>query len=270
MQNRLTRRWPLVPALLGLLLVGQVPADNHSGTAGGDVELAELRPKWEIGDGWIVETATLLSQVDDAEKAKKMGKPVRWQFAVTAAEKVGGRHCHRVDIRSLSPGQPHPKTTVWVDRESMTLRQIQTQLRVQGEFRTVTESYDFVDGQPAAVIGPIAALPVDMPFFAPPQEKGTQTWVYQATMGPLGQKSLEQESFAFEVRQSVTRPSTEEVKGLLHEAFAKDLDSRPVVELKLETFDRRVRQLWQPGQPWPTYAANGTTVARLVESIPGS
>ena len=73
--------------------------------------------------------------------------------------------------------------------------------------------------------------------------------------------------FAFEVRQSFAKPKAT-MKGLLADNFAKRLESQTALEVRLEGFDRDVRQLWQPGLPWPTYADNGVTVARLVQVSP--
>jgi hypothetical protein len=38
--------------------------------------------------------------------------------------------------------------------------------------------------------------------------------------------------------------------------------------VRLETAERKVRQVWQPGMPWPSFSDNGDTVSRLIKVIP--
>ncbi len=260
----------LLVGLLGMILVGPTPADDPARDRELKGNPADLRPQWHVGDRWVVETATRPLHAADAEQARNPAAPVRWEFAVKAVERIAGRGCYRVEIRSRLTGRPQPKTTLWIDRRTSALRRLETQLPVAGQFRTVTENYRWDGGQASPVLGPLPALPVDMPLFLGGRVKGPETFRYETAIGPPGEKALDDLRFAFEVEQRFSQPKSADVKGLLPEAFAKDLPRRPLVEVRLEGFDCRVRQLWQPGRPWPTYADNGSTVARLVEVIPAS
>lgn len=264
----------LLLGLMGIIRGGPVPAGVPSSEAdrgkepGHEVNLEPLKPQWNVGDRWIVETSTLRIQVADKQRSPSRGRPVRWQFTVRGIEKRGEGECFRVEICPLLPGRAQPVTTLWVDRGSLGLRQFQTQLPVAGGFRTVTESYRPAGGQPSPVLGPLTILPVDMPVFLSGAEKGSTTFLYETIVGPAGEKAVGDVSFTMEVQQSVSRPKPEQIKGLWDDAFAKDLQARPVVEVQLKCFDRRIRQFWEPGRPWPTLIDNGTTQARLVKVIP--
>jgi hypothetical protein len=39
--------------------------------------------------------------------------------------------------------------------------------------------------------------------------------------------------------------------------------------VRLKAAGSLVRQLWQPGLPWPVYSNNGIAESRLVEEAPG-
>lgn len=261
-------RLALMAVLAGIMLGGSVPADVPAPPGDQEVDTAPLKPRWKVGDRWVVETATLQVQASNAREAGLRGTPVRWQFTVEAIEKLAGRDCYRLRIRSLLPGRQQPVTTLWLDRRSLALRMFQTQLPLAGGFRTVTESYQFSGDQASPVMSPLTALPLDVPLFLGGRIKGSQSFRYEAISGPPGQKAVGDIGFGFEVRQSFSRPEAAHVKGLVNEAFAKSIQTRPAVEVRLDSFDRQVRQLWQPGSPWPVYTDNGTTVARLIKVIP--
>jgi hypothetical protein len=114
---------------------------------------------------------------------------------------------------------------------------------------------------------PLVALPVDMPLFAADRAKAAGSFAYECVIGPPGEKEGGAMRFAFEVRQSVAKLKAT-TKGLLADNLAQRLKSQTAMEVKLEGFDRDVRQLWHPGLPWPTYADNGATIARLVQVSP--
>ena len=228
----------------------------------------ELMPRWELGDRWVVETVSQPLQVRGETSTQPVCRPIQWQFAVQRFEKSLTDDCYRVEINCLAAGAEQPSTVLWIDRKSRALRQIQTQLPVPGGFRTVTQSYEFAGGQPSPVLGPLTALPVDLPLFLGDQAKGMQTFTYETRMGPPGVKNVGELGFAHQIEQQVTPVASSEVKGLLSDSYAKSLTEQPTVEVRLKAYDRQVRQLWQPGLPWPVYSDSGSTVCRLVKVIP--
>ncbi|MGE0756410.1 MAG: hypothetical protein AB7O38_05300 [Pirellulaceae bacterium] len=230
--------------------------------AGGEA----FRPKWRVGDAWIVETQTRQLQAREADGPNSQGAIVRWRFHVQSLEKVAGRDCFRVTAECVS--QAGPRVILWIDSVALALRQTQTQMRVGGELRTLTESYEFAGDQPTPVVGPLTALPIDLPLFLGGPTKGTQAFQYESIPGPVGTKALGDVGFSFQVEQGLDTPEPKQVEGLLYDDFAKSLTPGQVVEVQLKTADRQVKQLWQPGMPWPAYSNNGATVARLIKVIP--
>jgi hypothetical protein len=175
--------------------------------------------------------------------------------------------CYRLEITCLAEGE-QPTTVVWVDKKTRAIRQIQTQIPTAEGLQTFTQSYEFSSGQPSPVLGPLSALPLDLPLFAGEGSKGMQTFVYETHAGRRGTKAVGEIGFAHQVQQQVETVSSEQVKGLIHETYTKSLAEQPVVEVELKSGDRQVRQLWQPGLPWPVYSNNGSTECRLVKVIP--
>ena len=76
--------------------------------------------------------------------------------------------------------------------------------------------------------------------------------------------------FIVEISEGVSRPKTDQIKGLLHDDVGKDLQQLSVVGVRLKSFDREIRQIWQAGLPWPVYSDNGLTVAKLVKVTPAA
>jgi hypothetical protein len=272
MRREITRLGGLLVAVFTIVSSGSMHYRTTSADEPGDqqqqVQLDKIKPKWRVGDQWVIETTTLQLQTGDEEERRKPGATLRWRYTVAAVEKLAGNECFRIGIQCQIEGRPQPATTIWVEKDSLALRQMQTQLPVPGGFRTVTESYQFPAGQASPVITPLTALPIDLPRFLPGQAKGTQTFQYEAVSGPAGTKALGELGFAFDVQQTATIATAEGVKGLLHEGFAKDLAASPIVSLQITTSDREVTQLWRANLPWAAYTDNGTTTSRLVEVIP--
>ena len=228
----------------------------------------QLIPRWELGDAWIVETVSQPFQVRGETSAQSRLRPIQWQFAVQRFEKALANDCYRLEVKCLAEGVPQPTTVLWVDKKSRAIRQIQTQIPTPDGFQTVTQSYAFSSGQPSPVLGPMTALPLDLPLFSGDQTKGMQTFTYETHAGPAGTKEVGELGFAHQVEQQVTPVATEQVKGLIHETYTKSLGEQPVVEVQLKSGEQQVRQLWQPGLPWPVYSKNGSTECRLVKVIP--
>jgi hypothetical protein len=184
-------------------------------------------------------------------------------------ERLNGHDCFQVAVTCVSSSDPSPpQATLWIDTQAITLRQFQTHIRVAGAARTLTESYAFPGEQPTPVLGPLTALPVDLPLLSGGRTKGSQAFSYEATVGPSGTKAVGDTTFAYDVTQDFDEQPSAEAHALLDADFAKSLATRPLLEVKLKTVDRQVRQLWQSGLPWPVYSDNGTTVARLVKWSP--
>jgi len=261
------RQAAVLASLLGVAMSCLDWAADSPGRGDRSVDTDRLRPQWQTGDRWVVETSSSPVQMRGPGIAQAKSQPIRWQFAMQSYEKVIGDDCCRVEIQCLESGQ-QPRTVLWIDKKSGALKQMQTQIPVPGGFRTVSESYEFAAGQPSPVLGPLSALPIDLPLFQGGSSKGLQSFTYEANIGPAGQKAVGDLGFAYEIQQEIAPVEPAEVKGLIADTFTKSLENQPVVEVKLRRFDRQIRQLWQPGQPWPVYSDNGTTKCRLIEVIP--
>lgn len=268
MDHRWLRPACLMLGLLGLGLVGAVPGENPPGVPVQGISLEQFKPQWRVGDRWVVETTTLPLQAPLGQEGAPPVKPVQWQFSVRALERLFDRECYRIEVQPLPIRTPSPVTTFWVDRQSLVLRQVQAQLAVAGRLHTMTESYQFGSGQPTPVQGPLTALPIDLPLFTAGRAKGLQQFAYEAVAGPSGKKALGDVGFLMSIQQEMVPATAEHAKSLLPEGFAKVLDTKPTVEVRLKSIQGRVRQLWRPGCPWPVYADNGPTVARLVKIVP--
>jgi hypothetical protein len=223
------------------------------------------RPQWIVGQRWIVASKVLQSQARRDPKSAGAEQATRWQFEVRAIEKIDDRECFKVEIKCLE-GEAQPLTTLWVDRQAMTLRRVQTQLPVIGGFRTVTENYRAASGQPFPAFAPLSVPPLELPLFLA-GTKGTQTFDYEASSTPEGEKGVGDLDFAFSVEQQITQPQAEKIKGLLPPDYTKDLVQKPTIEVQLKAASVKARQLWQSGLPWPVYSNNGIAESRLVESF---
>src|SRR5438477_392650 len=82
----------------------------------------------------------------------------------------------------------------------------------------------------------------------------------KSVSGPAGKRDATDVAFSTDIEQNITPAKADDVNRLVPEEFkefSRDLKARPVVEVKLKTAEREVRQLWQVGQPWPVYIDNG-------------
>lgn len=278
--------------VLGIVAIGRMlaagespvapPAANQPGAAlaprvsapagGSSQETRSLRadrlaPRWELGESWIVETASRPIQARSDIALAAAGPVIQWQFSVQRYEKSLEADCFRIEIRCVSSSR-QPETVLWVDRQSLALRQVQTQIPTPGGFRTITQSYEFAGAQPTPVLGPLTALPIDLPLLSGGEAKQLDSYAYTSYSGPRGTKAIGDFGFAWQVKQKISPAEAGEARSLVNEAFAKGLEEEPVVEVRLEGGGRAVRQLWQAGCPWPVYCDNGSTISRLVRIIP--
>lgn len=225
----------------------------------------DYRPQWKVGQRWVVSSVSLQSQARRDPKPDEAKRAVRWQFDVRAFEKIDDRNCFRVEVKCLD-GEGDAVTTLWVDEKTMTLRRVQTQLPVAGGLRTVTENYRSASGQPFPAFAPLTVPPLELPLFLA-GTKGSQTFDYEASSTPPEEKGVGDIDFSFSVDQQLTRPPADKIKGLIPEEYSKDLIQKPVMEVHLKATGLQVRQLWQPGVPWPVYSNNGIAESRLVEVV---
>jgi len=230
----------------------------------------KLKPQWRVGDAWIIETATRsLPPRIKASKDRPAGRTVvaRWKFTVAASEKLNDADCFRIDITVEPNPKNQPVTKLWVDARSLALRQLQTQMPLAGKFVDVTESYDFGKGPPAPVSGPLTALPIDLPVFL--GSTRAQKFSYTSVSGPAESKrAVGDVAFAVDITQTLTPVKLDAVRSLVPPDFTRGLEDQPLVEVKLKTPERSVRQIWKAGQPWPVFADNGTTTAKLIKVLP--
>lgn len=255
-------------SLLGLggAILGTLWADPP-----GEVKSEDFKPRWNPDDSWVVETATKPVQARHDLNVTNL-PPVSWKFTVKPSEKIAGHECHRLEVVCLddkgNPDKTQPGATLWIDQKSMVLRQLRAQFPVPGGFRSVTESYVFGHNQPSPVIGPLTALPLDLPLFTAGKARGLEKFSYEAVSGPEGKRAADDVAFAIDIEQTMAPARAEEVNRLVaanFKEFSRDLKAKAVVEVNLKTAERNVRQLWQAGHPWPLYANNGPTTARLLK-----
>lgn len=251
-----------VPRFLALL----IPLIAITGTlvrAQNNQDLASAvlsRPDWKIGDQWTVETVSRKMQGRENEPARKPPR-LRWKFEVAGVEKLAGRDCYRIDIQCLAKGRIRPDTTVWFDQQSLFIQQFETKLAAAGQYQLVQESYT-AQQQTAPVVTPITALPIGMPAFVQQSAKSISS-SYTSQPLPAGSKDAGIIRFSHTTSQQVTAASSKSLK-LIPETYSKDIEQKPVQEVRLTDDQQSVLQLWQTGQPWPVYANNGQTEAWLV------
>ena len=258
MNNRITS---LTFVVLSTSLVLNQPARS---VVAQEIHLQAYKPTWHVGEQWIVETLNQPFQIRRSPTSAPKPRPVRWEFRVQAIEKIDRWECFKATIECLTTDGPKPRTTLWIDRQSMMLKRMQTELPFQGKVRTVTENYVSRSGQPAPVLTGSTVLPLDLPLFQA-GTKGVEKFSYETRLGPEGTKAADEISFAYGVEQRMTPAKPDQVKGVLPNEYTKDLVRKPVIEVRLRTTGSEVRQLWQPGFPCPVYSDNGVMQARLIE-----
>lgn len=260
-------RTHLLFGCLGLTVVLAVPfadaRDDSPAPASTEAPELQLKPRWQIGQRWIVETTSRAIQASEGQP--RTGKPVEWEFLVSKREKVGDTPCFRVEVSCKNVPEA-PKTFLWVDERSLTLRQVETGLVVQGEVRRIKERFDVEDGQPSPVIAPLSGVPIDLPHFSTVRPRGGK-YGYQARSVGANDQPANDVTFAVEVEQKLTPARLVEARGLLREEGTPEKKMPATYEVRLKSPEREVRQLWRPGSPWPVYSDNGTTRARLIKVV---
>ena len=258
-------------SIIGLLVAASLShavcqAEGGAEDNADKTSLSQLRPHWNVGDRWVVETRTQPIQERRKTVAGDKANSVEWQFSVAALEKIGPREAYRIHVECLLAGPRQANATVWVDRRNLAIHRIQVRLPRPNGFHTVTESYRTASGQSFPVLGPLTALPLDLPVFLE-GEKGVRTFEYEAVAGPPGAKAAGEVGFTCSVEQKEAHVQQTEVQKLLHREFAKNFAREPVVAVELKSHGRTVRQLWQAGLPWPVFSRSGPTQTRLVRVV---
>jgi hypothetical protein len=237
----------------------QAPAADTA-TLGPSADALEP-PQWKVGDRWAVETVTQRIQGREPLTAGKLPR-VRWEFQVSRIEPIDGHDCYRIDIQCQAGGRQQPKSTVWCDKQTQFLRRFQTQLAVDGQYRTIAESYDTAGGQTSPVLASFNVLPLAMPAFVAKGSKSAGTFTYKS-QPVVSSKDISVVRFAHAVSQEVVPPGSKALEEM-PEGIAKELKDKQVTEVRLSDRRQKVMQLWQKGAPWPVYADNGRTKAWLV------
>ena len=253
----------VVPFILpaGLLWFPYSPSRAEE-NAGPDGVAALEQPSWQVGDSWVVETLTQRVQGREDKTAGREPR-VRWEFRVAKIEKVADSDCFRLEVRCLAQGRIRPQSTLWCDQKTLFLRQFETQIAFNGQYRTVQESYSCAKGSTSPVMTFVNVLPVAMPAFLPGGAKGGETFSYVSQPIPPGAKDTGIIRFTHEMKQEQRAPGSKSLDQL-PTASAEKLDAKSAVEVTLADSRRSLVQLWQKGAPWPIYADDGRTKAWLV------
>jgi hypothetical protein len=243
----------------------QGPAAGEPPKAAKAVDMDKLKPTWKVGDQWTVETQSRVSPARRPIKGDSLGKPARWEFTVKSRERLQDDDCFRVEAENVTKDQRQLVATLWVDQKSLTPRQVERRLPIAGGFRTITQRFVVDKGRAApVVVVSSTALPLDLPLFSD-EARREEPFEYEVLGETEIKRGAEGRGFLIEVGQSAAPVDAEKVKGLLHEEVSRSANPQEMVEITLKGGHQQVRQLWQAGVPWPLYADNGVTVARLVK-----
>jgi len=253
-----------------LIIIGMlvIPLRGPTGASEPTAPEHGFLPRWQVGQEWLVETESAIAQGNRLEQPGQpagRGRPLRWLFTVQEIEKLEGHDCFRVTVHCQIPGGDEPVCVLWFDRRALVLHKVQTRFRVQGGFRTLSESY-FADGGTAPILGPLPVLPLDMPLLDGTAKN--RSFTYQAATGEERDRGREGVRFGFEVEQQIVSVEWEQVRHLLG-AERRQKDGA-LIEVRLQgSGGLPVRQIWQRGLPWPAYSDNGCSVSRLMRPSRG-
>lgn len=249
-------------AICGTLLSAE-PAGSQQAPVDTAASAELTRPEWKVGDSWVVETETDPIQGRSALLAAKLPL-LKWKFVVAGEDKVQGADCYRIEVACIAGGSP-TKATMWYDKETMFLRQLQTWVYAAGDRQSIVESFA-AGGKAirAPVLPAVNALPLDMPAFPQAGKKslaGEETFQFKSTPRAAGAKADDAVAFATQVKQKIGKPDAAGLKAIGPDR-SKSLTAP--VQVDLESSGRSVKQVWQSGRPWPEFSDNGRTRARLL------
>jgi hypothetical protein len=247
--------------LWGATFIGGHASSRQLATAQDAPRVAGLaRPEWKKGDTWQIETVTERMQDREPESGAGASR-IRWKFKVSDVEKISNRDCWRIDIECLANGRLKPASAIWVDQETLFLRQFQTQLPVAGALRTVQETYEPGEAGHSPVLPPVNVVPVSLPAFIAAAPKGQ----FKYTSQPTGQAkdAATRVKFIHAVSQEV-QPATAKSLQYVPQAVSKSLERAPAVEVHLASPGQQVLQVWQKNRPWPVFSQAGPTKSWLI------
>src|SRR4051794_22526225 len=86
----------------------------------------KLRPRWNVGDSWVVEAETKPVQARNAAAASDDDKAekVEWKFTVSRVEKLAGQECYVLEITAVQDPKTQPRTKLWIDKKALAVRQM--------------------------------------------------------------------------------------------------------------------------------------------------
>ena len=235
-----------------------VSVGDEQAAAVGHVSLE--RPRWRIGDRWVVETRSKI--VQSVRNADAQPRTVRWQFEIAGVEQAAAAECFKICVSCLVEAQLRPSITLWYDKQTLFLRKFEAQIVAGGQMRTLCESY-VAASEFAPVITPLEVVPVSLPAFVPPGAKHFGSFSYVSQPASGGSKDLSLVRFAHTIRQDVGRPSRDLVRHA-GESGNKVFATSRSVEIHLSEGSRQIAQLWASKAPWPVYTSQGQTEAWLV------
>jgi len=249
--------------IVGVLLLSVGSAGSQETFLTDSSSLASFRPRWKVGQTWTVETTTKLPQFGVDAALAKRAHTVRWVFRVEEVEEVFEEPCFRVVATPLDLCPKGLNVRFWATVENLTLRRVEITFPVAGEFRTISESFQGLTTKTFPTQVPFKLLPLDMPCWERVPAKEPVGFTYEAIPGSLEKKDPGGIRFQIDIEQKSSE--LDSVVSAEAESSAEAKSAPPgVIKIELKTALGRVEQLWRVGQPWPMWASNGTTVARLV------
>ena len=232
-------------------------------------------PAWRVGQTWTVETVALPQASPEAFNADEetLGEPIRWRFTVDGENLLYGRKCFRATIVCQLESATKPTIQIWVDQKTKELVGVKSTTDFGDRKLTICEAY-LGGPQETGALGPLTALPLDMPYFKP--GFGAELKGLEATDEIEGLRFVSDEdfeldapqtkslsdatpTFARKIRQKATRLQTTKAIGD-REYNAESM----LYEVSLDGGDVQVNQIWAPNQPWPLVSENGATRATLI------
>lgn len=224
----------------------------------------ELHLNWQQGDRWVVETTPRMSTMSSSISSNNK---LKWSFEVVGLEKIREHECWHTSIRCIEANVQSPEIDIWVDKQNGMMVRTTSSLTYATHKAKLTETYLPSNGKATPVFGMIPALPLDMPVLstaATNNTKSLEPQIYETMTGDGQTKDLGDLGFANMVAQNV-QPVTSSVTKSLN-----TISSDNGFEVNIFANNRKVRQIWAPGKPWPVYSNNGVTESRLIEYIPAA
>jgi hypothetical protein len=235
------------------------PADEHP--------LAKFKPQWQVGQTWIVETTTTLLQHGDDLACVRRVQTVRWSFQVEQIEPVLDEPCFRLIAKPVGLHPQGMGVRLWATVDNLTLRRVEIDFIAAGETRTLCETFQGLATPTYPAQAPFVLLPLDLPCWETIAAKEPGVFSYEVIPGDPEKKEPGGLRFRYHIEQKTVDPA-QLAKGQAGTDGKAITGERIGIELKTPL--GQVKQVWQSGQPWPIWATNGRTQARLIlEEVKG-